>query len=47
MLWITIRCQFHFDAYSLTNQRRAGKSTSNMPRVFNAHESQEQHYTQV
>ena len=23
MLWITIRCQFHFDAYSLTNQRRA------------------------
>ena len=25
----------------------SGKSTSNMPRVFSAHESQEQHYTQV
>ena len=23
MLWITICCHFHFDAYSLTNQRRA------------------------
>ena len=36
MLWVTICCHFHFDAYSLTKSTSC-KSKSNIPRVVNAH----------
>ena len=43
MLWITICCHFHFDAYSLTNQRRANAKVIYLGSLMLM--PQQQHYT--
>ena len=43
MLWITICCHFHFDAYSLTNQRRANPKVIYLGSLMLM--PQQQHYT--